>query len=159
MAEISPWRSRFLDFVQQLRSERMLPAATLEDDPEQTMKLTLYVDGVRFEVLHHPEEGRDSNLVVRSCFGLLPNTHHRILALRQALQNNYILAMSYAGVFTLEPATDEIIWITLEPLDSVEAAPLLQALQMVANHVQDWQLTYNGADGAVEDGAALGDRA
>lgn len=156
MPETSPWRSRFLDFAQQLRSERMLPATPWEDDPTQTMKLILKVEGVRFEMLHHPEDGRDSNLVVRSCFGALPNSHHRTQALRQALQNNYILAMRYAGVFTLEPATDEIVWIALEPLDSVEAAPLLQALQMVAHLVHDWQRTYNGADEAVEYGAVPG---
>ena len=126
------WRARFISLAEAVCRLRGQSAVAVIDDPDNYLSLEVSVEGQNFEILHFPE---DHERLVVHC---RVSRAQSLDILKSSLATNLQLARLHAGMFTLDPDTETLVYSTFQSLRGLTAEQLLQDLSTLPAVIAPW---------------------
>jgi hypothetical protein len=131
------WRRRFIDVVEEVFRELGFEPPPMTHDPDTPLVMDLELEGISFEVLHHPKQNPDHCLIEVNYGtldeGIAEETLMRLFA--ESLE----MARGFGDRYAANVKTDVILYCYAVPLDGMHGPQLLSGMRTAAERAKDWR--------------------
>jgi hypothetical protein len=131
------WRRRFIELVEEVFRELGFDPPAMTHDPDTPLVMDLELEGISFEVLHHPQQHFDHCLI---------EVNHGVLAediaeavLMRLLSENLAMARDFSDRYAANVKTDNILYCYAVPLEGMHGAELLAGMRAAAADAKAWR--------------------
>ncbi|MGI4847208.1 MAG: CesT family type III secretion system chaperone [Janthinobacterium lividum] len=140
MSDSYQWRRNFIALVEDVFRDLGFSPPAMTHDVEAPLAMEIEVDDIVFEVVHSSRD-RPDKILIECHFGQ-PPVDRATDVLNKVLQVNLSLARAHEPAFGVDMTTGDVIYAFHEPLESMSARELMDAMKQAAVQAKEWRMNY-----------------
>jgi hypothetical protein len=117
-------------------------ATVRSESPEGVSIAQFRVDDCDFSVSHAPI--RPDRIFLQCDFGAVPE-RGAAAVLRKLLEINYLMYIGNSPSFSIHPGSGNVVFCSEENLDAIGPRALIESMELLAKHAQQWRQESCGA--------------
>lgn len=131
------WRRKFIEVVEEVFRELGFEPPPMIHDADTPLVMDLELEGITFEVLHHPQQNVDCCLV-EVIYGELSDDI-ALDALQRMLSECLVMARRFGDRYAAKVKSDTILYCYAVPLEGAHGSELLSGMRAAASRAKDWR--------------------
>jgi hypothetical protein len=131
------WRRKFIEVVEEVFRELGFEPPPMTHDPDTPLVMDLELEGVSFEVLHHPKQNADHCLIEVNYGELDDDIAPEVLM--RLFTENLAMARNFGDRYAANVKSDVILYCYAVPLDGLRGPQLLSGMRTAASRAKEWR--------------------
>ncbi|MBK4733240.1 type III secretion system chaperone family protein [Noviherbaspirillum pedocola] len=137
MTQSYHWRRKFIEVVEEVFRDLGFEPPPMTHDPDTPLVMDLELEGITFEVLHHPKQHADHCLVEVNYGELTEDIAPDVLM--RLLSENLGMARSFGDRYAANVKSNSILYCYAVPLEGAHGSELLASMRTAAARSKEWQ--------------------